>query len=220
MSARPPISHPARRWTRALLAIPLALALAACSAPAASPAPADRAGSGSPAGGAAVAGTQAQPAVAPGGAPVAAGDPGASGSGMASSSGAIAYPYPGFTGTPGLAPDHTIVVTGTGQATVKVDLSDRAAAQERALVAALADAKAQADAVARVAGLTITGVLSVAASSGEAYALPMETGPAGTSAGPSGGTTPVPPMAPPVPAPGAASGSQLAVSVTVAYRIS
>src|SRR5690349_14863881 len=36
--------------------------------------------------------------------------------GAASAGSAIAYPY--FGGTPGIAPDHTIVVTGVGQADV------------------------------------------------------------------------------------------------------
>jgi hypothetical protein len=51
---------------------------------------------------------------------------------------AIAYPY--FGGTPGVAPDHTIVVTGVGQADVQLDGSDRTAAQKSAIADALADA--------------------------------------------------------------------------------
>ena len=37
---------------------------------------------------------------------------------------ATVYPYPGYAGSPGLAPDHTIVVTGTGTAAMKANLSD------------------------------------------------------------------------------------------------
>jgi hypothetical protein len=36
--------------------------------------------------------------------------------------------YPYYAGTPGLAPDHTIVVTGVGQANMQSDGSDQAAA--------------------------------------------------------------------------------------------
>ena len=76
-------------------------------------------------------------------------------------SGAIAYPY--FPGSPGIAPDHTIVVTGVGQADMQSDGSDRAAAQKSALAAGLADAKAQADTIAADTGLSMSGVLSVSA---------------------------------------------------------
>ena len=75
---------------------------------------------------------------------------------------AIAYPY--YGGTPGVAPDHTIVVTGQGDSTLAADGSDRAAAEKVAIDAAIADAKVQADAIAHGTGLTITGVLSVSAS--------------------------------------------------------
>jgi hypothetical protein len=51
---------------------------------------------------------------------------------------ATVYPYPGYAGSPGLAPDHTIVVTGTGTAAMKADLSDRATAERSAIAAALA----------------------------------------------------------------------------------
>ena len=63
-----------------------------------------------------------------------------------------------------MAPDHTIVVTGVGQADIASDGSDQAAAQKTALAAALADAKTQADTIAADTGLTISGVLSVSAS--------------------------------------------------------
>jgi len=120
---------------------------------------------------------------------------------------AIAYPY--FGGTPGIAPDHTIVVTGVGQADMKNDGSDRATAQKTALAAALVDAKAQADAIASETGLSIAGVLSVNASvSPYGVAMPMVASPD------SAPNTPVP-------APGriAVSPEVLGVSVTVAYRV-
>jgi hypothetical protein len=120
---------------------------------------------------------------------------------------AIAYPY--FGGTPGIAPDHTIVVTGVGQADTKSDGSNRAAAQKTAIAAALADAKAQADVIASATGLSISGVLSVNASvSPYGVVMPMVA---------------TPDSAPnaPVPAPGKSvvSPSVLGVSVTVAYRV-
>jgi Protein of unknown function (DUF541) len=128
-------------------------------------------------------------------------------SGTAVSGAAIAYPY--FGGTPGIAPDHTIVVTGVGQADMKSDGSNRAAAQKTALAAALADAKTQADAIASETRLSISGVLSVSASvSPYGVAMPMVA---------------TPDSAPnaPVPAPGKTvlSPEVLGVSVTVAYRV-
>jgi hypothetical protein len=130
---------------------------------------------------------------------------------------AIAYPYPIYPGSPGVAPDHTIVVTGVGRADVKADLSDQAGAQRDALQAALADARAQADVVARAAGVTITGVLSVSVSSGGAYAMPMAAGAAGSTPGAVPGGAP---NIAPVPVPMEPTVQQLVVSVTVAYRIS
>ena len=128
-------------------------------------------------------------------------------SGTSVAGAAIAYPY--FGGTPGIAPDHTIVVTGVGQADMKSDGSDRAAAQKTALAAALADAKTQADAIANATGLSISGVLSVNASvSPYGVAMPMVA---------------TPDSAPnaPIPAPGKSvvSPEVLGVSVTVAYRV-
>jgi hypothetical protein len=129
-------------------------------------------------------------------------------SGTAMAGPAIAYPY--FGGTPGIAPDHTIVVTGVGQADMKSDGSNRAAAQKTAIAEALADAKTQADAIASATGLSISGVLSVNASvSPYGIAMPMVA---------------TPDSAPnaPVPAPGkiAVSPEVLGVSVTVAYQVS
>ena len=103
-----------------------------------------------PAKGAAVGAPGALPAVTTGGTTV------------AQSGTAIAYPY--FAGSPGLAPDHTIVVTGVGQADLAADGSNRASAQKSALDTALTDAKAQANAIAAATGLSISGVLSVSAS--------------------------------------------------------
>jgi hypothetical protein len=94
------------------------------------------------------------------------------GANLAQAGTAIAYPY--FGGSPGVAPDHTIVVTGVGQADLKSDGSDTAAAQKSALTAALADAKAQADVIASDTGLTTSAVLSVSASVSPAYGvMPM-----------------------------------------------
>lgn len=125
----------------------------------------------------------------------------------AASGTAIAYPY--FPGSPGLAPDHTIVVTGVGQADMRSDGSGRAAAQQRALGAALADAKTQADVIASATGLSISEVLSVSASVSPAYGvMPM----AGSASGPASGQ-PVPPVIEP------AYPQTLNVSVTVAYRV-
>ena len=125
---------------------------------------------------AAAAGPSAAPSVPSSG--VAIGAPGAlppttMGGGTATASGtAIAYPY--FAGALGVAPDHTIVVTGVGQADLKSGGSDRAAAQKSALGAALADAKAQADVIASATGLTISAVLSVSASVSPGYGgMPM-----------------------------------------------
>ena len=134
-----------------------------------------------------------------------------SGPGVAtgSTSSAIAYPYPGYPGSPGVAPDHTIVVTGVGQADLAADGSGRAGAVKKALDAALADARAQADAVALTVGVSITGVLSVSTSVqdyGVFYPpVPME-----------GTTGPNAPVATPS---DAVALPQLSVAVTVAYSI-
>ena len=145
--------------------------------------------------------------------------PGVVGSGVVGSAPSIAYPYPFYAGTPGVAPDHTIVVTGTGRADVNADLSDQASAQRSAIGAAIADARAQADVVARAAGVTTTGVLSVTVSSGGAYAVPMAAGAAGATPGVvQGGAPNIAPV--PVPGPIGPTYQQLFVSVTVAYRIS
>jgi hypothetical protein len=134
---------------------------------------------------------------------------------------AIAYPYPGLGETAGLAPDHELVVSGTGWATVKVDLSNRASAQRSALAAALADAREQAQAAASDAGVTLGGVVSLSVSVGGGYAVPMgviEAPDTAPSSG-AGGTTSVPPV-PGGPALAAPTTEQLEVTVTVAYTIS
>jgi len=143
-------------------------------------------------------------------------------SGSAMSGSAIAYPF--FGGSPGIAPDHTIVVTGVGQADIASDGSDQPTAQKSALVAALADAKTQADAIASATGLSISGVLSVSASVSPGYGvMPMVANGAGTPSCPvpvpeSGTSTgkPVPPelVCPPP------YQQTLSVSVTVEYRVS
>jgi hypothetical protein len=129
--------------------------------------------------------------------------------GTAAPGSAIAYPYPGYPGSPGLAPDHTIVVTGVGQASLAADGSGRAMATKTALTAALADAKAEADHIASTLGVSITGVLSVSSSVsdyGQIYAVPMLGG---------GSTAP----GAPVPAPNGGSLPQISVAVTIAYSI-
>ena len=145
------------------------------------------------------------------------------GGGTVTSSGsAIAYPYVG--GSPGVAPDHTIVVTGVGQADVASDGSGQAAAQKIALAAALADAKAQADTIASDTGLTISGVLSVSAAISPSYGVePMVANGAVTTpcvvAVPGSGpmatavTTLPQPVGPPT------NQQTLSVSVTVEYRV-
>ena len=150
---------------------------------------------------------------------------GSMGTAVAASGAAIAYPY--FGGSPGIAPDHTIVVTGVGQANVQSDGSDRAAAQQTALAAALADAKAQATDIASATGLSISGVLSVSASVAPDYGiLPMTANGSGTPAcvpgapasGPSSTAAPfLQPVCPPLPQPGYQQ--SLSVSVTVAYSV-
>lgn len=126
------------------------------------------------------------------------------------SSGAIAYPFPGYVGISGVAPDHTIVVVGNGQSPLKANASNRAAAQRDAVAAALVDARALADAAARAAGVSITGVSSISVSVGESYfgVMPMTGTPEPNIA----------PGAPAVPAPTSAA-PILSVTVTVAYRI-
>lgn len=133
------------------------------------------------------------------------------GSGSSTGGAAIAYPYPIFGGTPGLAPDHTIVVTSTGQAGMSTDGSDRAAAERTALVVALADAKVQASAIAASVGVSLTGVVSVRASVGAYGPLPL----AGSAApGQTPGQRVPAPMLPEPTWP-----AQLSVSVTVVYGI-
>lgn len=233
-----------RRRLAGLLVLPLLVVVAGCSAAATSTAPAAPGTAAGSATNQVAGGALGAPAGAPGAVtvvPTASGAPNANPSGIVTSGGgvassgvgvvspgvavapgvatapSIAYPY--YGGTPGVAPDHTIVVTGTGRADVKADLSDQASAQRSAIGAAIADARAQADVVARAAGVTITGVLSVSVSSGGAYAVPMATGAAGATPGVvQGGAPNIAPV--PVPGPIEPTSQQLFVSVTVAYRIS
>jgi hypothetical protein len=257
MSVRTTDPRRTLRRASALLVVPLALGLAACSGAAAAPRAAT--GDGAPTGNAANAPAGAgapalgAPAAVPAAAVGAARPGGTSAGGMATTGGpaagisgsgvsgaavasgtAIAFPYPGYPGSPGLAPDHMIVVTGTGRATEKADLSDQPQAREKALAAALDDARAQADIVAKALGITIAGVSSVSVSSGETYAVPMMgavEGPTpaatpgsapdvapGAVSGSSGGTSVTPPQAT-VPSPAQVPAPEVAVSVTVAYRI-
>lgn len=136
---------------------------------------------------------------------------------VASSGTAIAYPY--FGGSPGVAPDHTIVVTGVGQADLKSDGSDKAAAQKSALSAALTDAKAQADVIASGTGLTISAVLSVSASVSPGYGVTPMNGavtPACVAPMPATGSEKAVPPQPPCPP---TYQQTLSASVTVEYSV-
>lgn len=161
------------------------------------------------------------PALAP--TPVGAGV-GSSSSGSSAAGSAIAYPYPILGGSAGLAPDHELVVNGTGQATVKSDLSNEASARRTALAAAIADAKAQAEAAASDAGVTLGGVISMSVQVSGIYSggygvVPMGAG-GSSEVPPSNGTTIAP--APPgtISTPTVPATEQLQVSVTVAFSIS
>ena len=213
---------PRASWTTQLihhiaLAGAGAMLFAACSTGAAASAPPAAGSPGSTVGATVAAGA---PSVAAVGAPMSAPDGGSQGepgTATATSGVAMAYPYPGYPGAPGLAPDHTIVVTGFGRATIASDLSDRATGQQTALKAALADAKAQADLVARAAGVAIQGVLSVNVSTSQGYfgpfPLPLVRGEAQTNPSPAapGGAAPREPTVAPE--------AELYATVTVAYRI-
>ncbi len=209
------------------LLIPLAIVAAACSSAAGSSASPSSTGAigtqgTTVASGAAGAAPAGETAVVASGAPVESGS-GTGTTGMAVSGGgiasnaAIAYPYPGYIGTSSVAADHTIVVTGVGEAPLKADGSNRTSALRTALTSALADAKAQADLVAQAAGVTIHGVLSVNVASGQTYAYPLAAGVEGSAPGATPGGTTVPPSGPVVVQPVA---PQFEVSVTVAYQIS
>jgi hypothetical protein len=187
-----------------LLGLAAAFLLASCGAANASaPSGGNSTQDPSPAASAAAVGAPAiAPAVTAGGTVTA---------GSATAGTGVAYPYPTYPGTPGLAPDHTIVVTGFGQAPLAADMSNRATAQQTALKAALADAKAQADQVAHATAVTIQGVLSVAVSTTPSFVGPVPLAGGARPAAPNGsGGTPVPAQ-PNTP--------QLVVTVTVAYRI-
>lgn len=133
---------------------------------------------------------------------------------------AIAYPYPIFGGTAGLAPDHELVVSGTGTATMKADASDRVTAERTALAAALGDAKGQAVAAAAGAGVTLGGVVSLSVSIGGGYVgiTPMGASGAPETVPGSGGT--VSPQAAGASVPSTPTEAQIQVTVTVAYSIS
>jgi len=175
--------------------------------------------------------TAARPAAAPAAAPVGAamGAPAVSTSGGATGSGSssgsatssVAYPYPVFGGSAGLAPDHELVVSGTGTATMQADGSDRAAAQRTALAAAMVDAKSQAEAAASDAGVTLGGVVSLSVSVGGGYIGVMGTGEASppVPVNSTGVATGVP-LVSGGSAPSEPTTEQLEVTVTVAYGIS
>jgi len=133
----------------------------------------------------------------------------------------VAYPYPVFGGSAGLAPDHELVVSGTGTATMQADGSDRAAARRTALAAAMADAKSQAEAAASDAGVTLGGVVSLSVSVGGDSIGVMSTGVASppVPVNSTGVATPVPPVNAGS-APSEPTTEELEVTVTVAYGIS
>jgi hypothetical protein len=164
-------------------------------------------------------------AVAPGALPAITATGGANGTTVVSSSPATAL-YPYYAGAPGIAPDHTIVVTGVGQADVQSDGTNRTAAQSSAIAAALTDAKAQADAVASSTGLSISGVLSVSVSASPNYGITPMAGSSGSAcieavpgSGPQAtGKAVLPqPVCPPAPQP--VYPQTITVSATVAYRV-
>lgn len=127
-------------------------------------------------------------------------------------SAAIAYPYPVFGGSPGLAPEHELVVGGTGWAPLRSDQSNRSAAERSALDAAMAEAKVQAEAAARDASVTLGGVLSVSVTVGGGYVGIVPLNGIEAPGAPSAGGAPSPAAVP--------ANEQLDVSVTVAYSIS
>ncbi len=97
-----------------------------------------------------------------------------------------------------------------GQADLKSDGSNRAAAQKTALEAALADIEAQAEVIASATGLSISGVLSVSASVSNYGPVPYALAVPGAAP-----TSGVPAAVQPDP-----SVSQLlSVAITVAYSV-
>jgi hypothetical protein len=210
----------ARTLTAIVLTIPLVIIASACTSAPGSSASESNGGAGA----AATTGATGAAAVAPAGvpdvgaigAPALVGTTGTVTSGGGVSTAAIAYPYPGYPGASGVAADHTIVVTGAGDAAIKADGSNRASAQRTALAAALADAKAQADLVAQATGVTIKAVLSVSVANGQMYVYPMPAGAEGSAPGAAPDGTTIAPPAPGVVQPVA---PRLEVSVTIAYQI-
>ena len=159
-----------------------------------------------------------------------------SGVASGSSGSAAIYPYQ-IDPSLGVAPENTILATGTGTADVKADGSDRATAMSKATGVALADARAKAQAVASAMGVSITGTYSVSVSSSDNYiyptsncAIPMPNGipvpAAGGSAESGSGTITIAPA--PVGSPdiciqapvATPTTMQLLVTVVVAYRFS
>ena len=144
---------------------------------------------------------------------------GSTGVAIAQPAPAIAYPYWGYPGAPTVAPDGTIVVSGSGSAALPENASAqaRSAAEKSAVVAALADARTRAQDVAGAAGLTLGSVYSISvevAPSGPIVYPMMGAGGSSSGSSPAGSPT-VPQSVPPV-----RSGPiEVAASVTVAYRI-
>jgi hypothetical protein len=96
------------------------------------------------------------------------------GTGSATTSGSaasVAYPVPGYNSL-GVAPEGTILVQGSATADLKADGSNKAAALKQATDAALADAHAQASAVAASMGVRLTDIYSISAQSNTSYTYP------------------------------------------------
>jgi len=83
----------------------------------------------------------------------------------------IAYPIQGYNQL-GAAPEGTILAQGTGTADMKVDGSNRSAALQKATTAALADAHAQAAAVAAAMGAQLEAIYSISTQSSPTYTYP------------------------------------------------
>lgn len=143
-------------------------------------------------------------------------------SGTASS---IAYPVPGYNSL-GVAPQGTILAQGTGTASMKADGSDKAAALKKATDAALADAHAQALAVAASMGVQLQDIysVSIASNSNYAYATPnclIVPPPLSGGAAGSAGTAPASPaVVCPQVGGSAPTSAQLVVTLIVAYKYS
>jgi len=99
--------------------------------------------------------------------------PGAAGvtTGSSGTATSIAYPVPGYDSL-GTAPQGTILAQGTGQADMKANGSNEAAALQKATAAALAGAHTQALAAAAAMGVQLQGTYSVSIATNTNYIYP------------------------------------------------